>query len=103
MGVGVGGGMADAPDMLPGMHLLYDPARVLLEEPLGLEISVAEDVEMKRQLPEVLPLVPGWKTVTVDLGTGTVTAVAHRAGECDLMASFGFDSAVCHITVGRSQ
>ncbi len=85
------------------MHLLYDLARVIFEEPLGLEISVAEDVEMKRQHPEDLLLVPGWKTVTVDLGTGTVTAVAHRVGECDLMAPFGFNSAECHITVGRSQ
>jgi hypothetical protein len=58
---------------------------------------------------EYLPLIswsssdPSVCTVTVDLGAGTATAVAHKAGECDLTASLGFYSAVCHVTVGRSQ
>ena len=43
---------------------------------------------------------PSVCTVTADSGAGTVTAVAHRAGECDLTASLGFYSAVCHVTVG---
>ena len=42
--------MAYAPDALPGMDLLYDPARVLLEEPLRPQEAVAEDVEMRREL-----------------------------------------------------
>ncbi len=37
---------------------------------------------------------------SADPATGTVTAVAHKAGECDLTASLGFYSAVCHVTVG---
>ncbi len=55
---------------------------------------------------EYLPLIswsssdPSVCTVTVDLGAGTATAVAHKAGECDLTASLGFYSAVCHVTVG---
>ena len=55
----IGGGMSDAPDALPGMDLLYDPSRVLLEELLGLQEAVAEDMEMGGQLSEVLPLAPG--------------------------------------------
>ncbi len=46
---------------------------------------------------------PSVCTVTADSAAGKVTAVAHRAGECDLTASLGFYSAVCHVTVGRSQ
>ncbi len=46
---------------------------------------------------------PSVCTVTADSGAGTVTAVAHKAGKCDLTASLGFYSAVCHVTVGRSQ
>ncbi len=46
---------------------------------------------------------PSVCTVAADSEAGTVVAVAHRAGECDLTASLGFYSAVCHVTVGRSQ
>ena len=55
----VGGGVAYAPDALPGMHLLNDPARVLLQEPLRPQEAVAEDMEVRRELPEVLLLAPG--------------------------------------------
>ncbi len=37
--------------------------------------------------------------VSADPAKGTVTAVAHKAGRCDLTASFEFYSAVCHVTV----
>ena len=46
---------------------------------------------------------PSVCTVTADPVAGKVTAVAHKAGKCDLTASLGFYSAVCHVTVGRSQ
>ena len=46
---------------------------------------------------------PSVCTVTADPVAGKVTAVAHKTGECDLTASLGFYSAVCHVTVGRSQ
>ncbi len=42
---------------------------------------------------------PSACTVTADSGAGKVTAVAHRAGECDLTASLGFYTSVCHVTV----
>ena len=45
---------------------------------------------------------PSVCTVMADPVAGTVIAVAHKAGECDLTASLGFYSAVCHVTVGRS-
>jgi hypothetical protein len=46
---------------------------------------------------------PSVCTVAADSEAGTVVAVAHKAGKCDLTASLGFYSAVCHVTVGRSQ
>ncbi len=45
---------------------------------------------------------PSVCTVTADPVAGKFTAVAHKTGECDLTASLGFYSAVCHVTVGRS-
>ena len=44
---------------------------------------------------------PSVCTVSAEPVAGTVTAVAHKTGECDLTASLGFYSAVCHVTVGR--
>ena len=51
--------MPDAPDFLPGVDLLDEPSRVVLPERSGVNSSVAEDVEVRGELPLRFLLTPG--------------------------------------------
>ena len=65
----VSSGVPDAADPLPGVDLLDEPSRILPPELGGVDAPVAEDVEVRRELPLVLLLAPGVEDG--DAGCGT--------------------------------
>ncbi len=97
------GGLLVPDEEIPGAAI--PGASPLLEADLILSPGGSKTIDVPS---EYLSLIswsssdPSVCTVSVDLAAGTATAVAHKAGECELTASLGFMSAVCHVKVERA-